>query len=262
MNLSVISSRLIVLLSGLVLGGCIQFETLVTVERGGTGTVTERFVMSGEVVEMLAAMTPEGETFQIMDREQLAADAAKYGQGVTMVSAEPLETTFGQGYEVRYAFEDITQLRLDQDPRGKVPDGGGSPDTDPTYVTFEMKADNEVVVHLPLQEPDAPEAEPQPEDLGEPSAEELEMIKAMFQDMRMAIHLAVDGSITDTNATHVEGSKVILVDLSFGELVSDPDALAMMMQHEPQNLADMKKLAQTVPGLKMEFEPTVTVRFD
>lgn len=246
--------------------GCLQVETTVRVERDGSGTITERFMMGKEAVEMVAVMLPKGETFTLMDEEQLKADAADYGDRVRFESAEAVQDDFGQGYVVRYAFDDVGTLRLKVDPGDKVPGGEPvEPKPEPDTITFAFEASSPrtLTVRWPVDRGaggEPAEAAPEGEPL-EPSAEDLEMAKAFMKDMRMTMHVEAAGDIVETNATHREGSRITLIDFSFDDLLANPEALKALMMAEPETLAEAKDLIAGVPGLALETEPEVMIRF-
>jgi hypothetical protein len=83
----------------LVLAGCMEIETVVRVNPDGSGTITERLVMSNEIVEMMKEMAPEGQPVELFNEQELLDAAPGYGTGVTYVSANNVETEFGKGYE-------------------------------------------------------------------------------------------------------------------------------------------------------------------
>ncbi len=258
-----------------LLASCLQVETTVQVRTDGSGTVTERFLLSGEVAEMFAQMAPEGETFDLLDEAQLGEDAAKYGPGVSFLSAESLETDFGKGYIAVYSFSDVNSLRIDQDPGSKVPEPPGAtaePATEPpVHITFSMTGSNpsELTVHWPVEEGGSAETAAADDSGAAPEGEaaeaaeaEVEMMKQFFKDMRMAMIVEVEGAITETNATHQDGSRVTLLDFNFGEILGDEESMKLMMSTEPQSIADMKAFAEALPGIKMEFEKEVKIAFE
>ena len=49
------------------------------------------------------------------------------------------------------------------------------------------------------------------------------MLAPMFKDMRVAIVVEPVGTLVRTNATHVQGQRVTLFDVAFGELFADPE---------------------------------------
>jgi hypothetical protein len=261
-------------LAPLVVAGCLQMERIVRVNGDGSGVLVERLVLGNEMVEMLremsAATQPEGEPFSIRDDEELRGKAANFGEGVRFLSAKDLETDFGKGFEARYAFADINKLRVGQDPGESMPGGesAAANDNESKFITFTFHPANpaELVIHWPVDEA-ASEAEASSTEASDeatsPEQEQMamEMMKSAFKDMRMAIHIEVAGDILDTNATHRRGNRVTLMEFDFGEILSSEEALRSMAGNKPGSVADMKELMKLIPGLKMEIEPEVTIRF-
>ena len=261
-------------LSPFLVAGCLQMERIVRVNRDGSGVLIERLVLGGGMVEMLrgtsAATQPEGQPFSIRDDEELRGKAANFGEGVRFLSAKDLETDFGKGFEARYAFTDINKLRVGQDPGESMPgeQAAAVKDDESKFTTFTFHPANpaELIVHWPVEEADAePEADSAEasDEASSPEQEQMamEMMKTAFKDMRVAIHIEVVGDILETNATHRRGSRVTLMELDFGELISNEAALRSMAGNKPDSVADMKELMKLIPGLKIEIEPDVTIRF-
>ena len=88
----------------LAIAGCMEIETVVRVKPDGSGTITERLVMSNEIVDMMKEMAPEGQPAELYNEQELRDAAPSYGESVTYVSAKDVETEFGKGYEASYAF--------------------------------------------------------------------------------------------------------------------------------------------------------------
>jgi tetratricopeptide (TPR) repeat protein len=86
-------------------------------------------------------------------------------------------------------------------------------------------------------------------------------MKDMFKDMKVNIALEVEGNITSTNATHREGSKITLMEVDFGKLLENEEALKKINQLEPRNADEARKLLKDVPGIKVEFNPQLRVEF-
>ncbi len=257
-----------------LLAGCLQFETIVRVKPDGSGTITERFLMGKDIIAMFAEMAPEGEAFEVLDEAQLREDAAGYGEQVRFVSAEPLETDFGQGYVARYSFADINQLELDTDAGKKIPDSPGvtseAEESEPEIVRFALDGANptELLVNWPVEQgesgadQDQSEATPTEAPPAEaPDPAELEMMKEFMGGMRMAMHIEVEGEIIETNATYRDGARITLLEIAFDDLLADAGALQAMAQQEPKSLSDFKLLLKQVPALKLEVEPQVSIRF-
>lgn len=262
-----IFGMVLVFLLPALLAGCLQLERTVQVNRDGSGVLIERLVMSNEIIEMAAGMQPEGKPFSPRNDEELSGKAAQYGEAVRFLSAKDVETPFGKGYEARYAFDDINGLRMGQDVKDSMPmPGGGDGDgKEPKFTTFTMRGENpaELLIHWPLDEAEDSQAEDTEQEPLAPEDEQMamEMMKAMFDGMRMATHVEVMGDIVETNATHRSGSRVTLLDIDFGAMLADEGVLKAMAGDKPETMADLKKFMEMFPGLKLETEPEVTIRF-
>lgn len=264
---------LLLLLPALV-AGCLQMERVVQVNSDGSGVLIERLVLGNDIAEMMAGMRSEGEPFSIRDDDKLRGNAASFGDSVRFVSATDVVTDFGRGYEARYAFDDINTLRIGQDVEDSMPgESAASDDADgeePKYTTFTLRHTNPVglVIHWPVDEagPDS-EAEDStseyPDATSTPEQEQMamEMMKMAFQDMRVAMHVDIMGDIVGTNATHVEGTRITLMDIDFGAFLANEAALQAMAGKKPGSVADMKELMRLIPGLKLEIEPKVAILF-
>lgn len=262
-------------LLAILLAGCLQVERIVQVRPDGSGMLIERTVFGNDMVEMMAGMQPEGQTFNIRDDAKLRRNAANYGESVRFVSAEDVETDFGKGYVARYAFADIEQLRVNQDVGDAVPGdmaaAGGEEKKEARITTFTLQRGNpaQLVIHWPVKEAasgsklagtDSDDSSSSP---SSPEEQEmaLEMMRNTFRDMRMAIHVEVLGDIVDSNANYRDGSRVTLMDINFGDLFSDEAMMQAMAGAKPKSVSDMQEMMKMFPGLKMEINPEVTIRF-
>jgi hypothetical protein len=259
----------------LILAGCMEIETVVRVNPDGSGTITERLVMSNEIIEMMAGMAPEGQPVELFNEQELRDAAPGYGEGVTYASAENVETEFGKGYEASYAFTDINKIRVGQDPGEKMPGAGGMEEEaeDGDFTTFTMQPGDpaQLVIHWPVDQ-NKPETVQTTEEVAveentaEQSAEEqeaaMEMMQMAFKDMRMSMHVEVAGQVVDSNATHLNGNRVTLVEIAFADFLDSEEAMKTMASNNDQTVADMKEMMALIPGLKMEIESEVSVLFE
>jgi predicted Zn-dependent protease len=191
------------------------------------------------------------------------------GQGVTYVSSKKITTKDAEGYRATFAFSDINRVRLDTSPSDKTPSPsgmGGEGDED-AVATFRFTQGPPAVllVMLPeelttdnLRPPELPDTLPADDPQMATMAAEM---KEMFKDMKVNIALEVEGDIIRTNATHREGSKITLMEVDFGKLLENEEALKKINQLEPRNADEARKLLKDVPGIKVEFNPELRVEF-
>ena len=83
----------------------------------------------------------------------------------------------------------------------------------------------------------------------------------MMEGMAMTISLEFNGEIVETNASYVDGSKVTLLDIDFSELLKDKESLELFKKNPPDNLDEMKAIVENIPGMKVEFQKPVKIKF-
>lgn len=262
---------------GILLTACVDVETVVHVKPDGSGVVEETVLMKKEMVAMMKSMAAGmggGAPAPLLDEAKLQESAAGMGSGVTLLDAEPITTETGEGYRARFAFADINQLRLDQNPGGRAPDAGDTTDGPAAAdkeepVTFLFQAGDEPLLVIRPPREEATEQSPKAEDSGnapagldDPGAQMAMMMMSQFFDgLRVAVYVVPEGEIIETNATHREGSRITLMEMDFGKLLKDPDRFQAFVQQEPDSLEEAKSLMKDLPGVKIDLNPEVQIRF-
>lgn len=254
------------IVTAIVVSGCLQYETLISVNRDGSGSLTQTFLMNREVLAMLEGMSTEssknGEEFSLLDVEELEDQAEAMGPGVRFVSAEPVETDWGEGYVAVFDFDDISALRVNQNPGEKMPETGGPvEETNEENLTFEFAGGvpATLTVRFPAENEDETPGEPAGESMDTEGMEE--MMRQFYAGMRIMIAVEVDGRVVSTNATYQDGNRVTLLDLNFDAILKDPDASQRLMKNQAESVSDLQALADTVPGVKIETTDPVQIRF-
>ncbi|MFB3055739.1 MAG: hypothetical protein ACE1ZQ_01085, partial [Ignavibacteriaceae bacterium] len=83
----------------------------------------------------------------------------------------------------------------------------------------------------------------------------------MMDGMTMTISLEFNGEIVETNASFVDGSKVTMLDIDFSEILKNKESLELFKKNPPDNLDEMKAIVENIPGMKVEFQKPVIVKF-
>lgn len=260
------------LLLAAALTGCVDVDTVVRVRGDGSGTVTERVLVSSTLFAPLRALT-EGlggdPAFSLLDEEALAARAQAMGEGVQMVDATKRRTGDAEGYLVRYAFPDVRRLRINQNPGHAAPPAGDSAVRHLTareLITFDFTAGDvaELTVHFPRAGAGGAAGEDDPTGPPPVSADggtERARLETLFRGLRVAVAVEVYGTIVATDATYRDGPRVTLMELDFEELLKAPGHLDRLTERRPRTLEEAKSLLEDVPGLKVELAPEVRIRF-
>jgi len=277
-----VRSRLLVaalIASAAVVSGCLEQETVLMVRPDGTGTLTERTLLSAQTVQMMKGMAATmggqdgqaapGPLDQMIDKGTLAKRAVELGEGVTLSSAKKLETEDGRaGSEVVYEVKDVSKLNLGlQQQMGGVSGMGGmgkvrvrrTPDSDqqqekvklafvksagggPAKLTITMPEPKK----KPEKDPDAASSAPgMPDEMkAQMQAQAKMMMKQMFGGMRIRLVIRTAGRISKTNATYPskDGRGVTLYDMNLGKLIQDDEAFSKMEAMDKNaGLAEAKK---------------------
>ena len=90
----------------------------------------------------------------------------------------------------------------------------------------------------------------------------LEMMRSMFKGFKVSIEVAVAGKILKTNADHVAGSRVTLLEMDMEKLMQDEAQLKKVqtMLGPTASVSELKPYLKDVKGLKIN-DPVVTISF-
>jgi hypothetical protein len=262
----------VLLVISLALMGCFESLILLRVNKDGSGTIEETVVISDAFMELMKSFSgqeaeEEEEEEDLVDEEQLAQKASSMGEDVRLVSAEPVKTDRGAGYKAIYSFSDINKVRINQNPGENVtaPSMGGQEEP-PVEEWLRFKFSRGGTATLEILYPQEPEVEQEDESSEgdvdmESNPEMMEMMRQLYQDMHIGIAVEVDGRITETNASYVDGSTVTLMDVDFAKILEDEQKFKDLLSANPNTIEEMKKIIQDNPGIKVEIEENIRIRF-
>jgi hypothetical protein len=263
----------VIILISLFLSGCIEIQTKVTINNDGSGTLEETVLMSNEMVQMVnefitgfASDTTQPDEFKLYKEEDLKKRESELGEGVKLVSGTEIKTESKEGYKVIYSFEDLNKLKIDQSPASRVPDdASGVEAEEKNYITFSFNKGNtsEIKINMPLTQKDEEENEIETEvDAEEDSTKQSDLseMKFLLKDLSINMVVNVNGEIVETNADHLNGSEVTLFKLNFGELLDNPQKLEEL-QKSNYNFKELKEIMKNIPGIKIETNDPVVIKF-
>jgi hypothetical protein len=187
------------------------------------------------------------------------------GEGVTFVKAEKVKTAEGEGLKSTYAFKDVTKLKLSQKPQGpKAPGQAQKKEEAPMTFVMSKKGANSVLT-ITFPKPKGGKASDKgggdPSNAPEPPPQQLAQMKKIFKDMKIGLHVEVDGKLVKTNSPYVEGNRVTLMEIDFGKLLGDENKLKEIIglgKNPP--MEEVKAVIKDMKGMKVNLEP-VTIEF-
>ena len=93
-----------------------------------------------------------------------------------------------------------------------------------------------------------------------PSADQMAMLKPMLAGARLAIAIEPAGRLVRTNSPYVTGQRVTLVDVLIDPLLND-DTLLQRLQ-AARTPDEARAILKSVPGLKVNLDPEITIEFE
>ncbi len=272
------------------LSGCFQSETTITVNADGSGTITDETTFGAQMSAMLGGLGGLGgedankPAKDPLD-EMFSADKAKekasaMGEGVTLDKVEKINKDGKKGARITYKFADVNKIKVNPDEATSGMDKGlgdglggeaGAKVEEAKKKTkpFTFKLDGgTLTVNMPRpdakEKPAKGEAEkPAPEGEKPDAAEQAQaeqMMKTMFADMKVGIKLVIAPGIAKTDATHVEGKEITLMEMNFGELMTNPDGLKIMEKMKDKKPEEIAEAVKGLKGVKVEPKEKITVK--
>lgn len=270
--MKILKTVLIYALLTMLLAGCLQVETTINVKKDGSGTINEKVLLSKTFVNMIKEFaqafhdSASTEEFSFFKDDEIIADAKDYGDDVKYVSHKLISNDLWEGFQAVYAFNDITKIKIQPDPDSKVgmSEEGTETTANKDYYFFKFKKGDvpELIIdRIPIdltselkESKDSASSEQNDEEMGE------EFLK-MMEGMKINIALQVDGKITSTNASYVDDSKITLMQMDFGEMMKNKESFKEFKNKEPKNIEEMKEFLEKFPGMKIEVEKPISVKF-
>ncbi|MCK5052132.1 MAG: hypothetical protein KAS53_10450 [Candidatus Cloacimonetes bacterium] len=259
----------------LFLSGCFQIERVIHVNKNGSGTIEETVLMSQEFINQMKQMAASfggGEIEEKKDEseyhnvEDLKKDALKMGEGVKYVSSKSMEKDGKLGYYVIYSFDDITTIRIDENPADNMMSSSGmGEDKEDMYFKFNKGKISELTIIFPQgddrDEYEEVEYEEEPESNSAVSDQDIKMMKAMYTGMKISVKVIVDGKIVQTNATHKDGNVITLTEMDFDVIMENEKAFKALAGSKDSTDEEMKMSMQNYPGFKADMNEEVVIKF-
>lgn len=269
--MKIIKTVMLLIILPLLIAGCLQVETNVKVNKDGSGTITEKVLMSKTFVNMMkefaqsfqdSASTGE---FSLFSEDEIKNNAKGYGENIKYVSHEFINDDKWEGYNAIFSFDDVTKIKLSPDPDSKVEIGMAeeAPEEADYYFFRFVKGDTpELIIDRPEiklnpESENKTETSDEEQDAEEDSNEYLKLMEGM----KINISVEVEGKILNTNANYVDNSRVTLMHMDLGEMMKNKDEFKKFKNKEPKNIDEMKEFLEKFPGMKLEIQKPVTIKF-
>ncbi|RII25838.1 MAG: hypothetical protein CXR31_12590 [Geobacter sp.] len=256
-----------------LLAGCFQVTTVVRVNPDGSGTVEENMLLSKKLVAqiegIMGSFGGNGEKpkpFELFEPAKLKERASSMGQGVSYLSGKKVETSDYTGYTATYAFININTLKLSQ--QNGDPTGNSEPKDLPFTFSFSKGSPATLTIVQPQTKasektPSAPEQEPSFHADTKPqmSDENAKKFMELFMGIKLVLAVEMNGTIVSTNATHVDGNRLTIVDLDLAKLGNAGPELEKLSLLENSSFEEARELLKGIPGIRFDMNEKLTVVF-
>lgn len=262
----------LVLLSGLglVASGCINSTSLIKVNADGSGTIEQTMLVNMATLKGVMATMGAKPGADAGGSVLNEADFKRAGErmGVKPVSLTPVKEGGFEGSKAIYAFDDITKVRVDQGPEMSGSTSGAfsaaSPMAAPIKFGFSRQGGTSVLT-ITVDEGvgrSATTQASQAPSLDQIDPSMLQVVKQIFEGFRVLVDVEVEGKIVETNADYVQGSRVTLLDVDMGQVLSDLDQLKMLQSKvQPgASFSEVRPFLKDIKGVKMNH-PSVTIEY-
>jgi hypothetical protein len=262
--------RMVVLIFvGITTSGCINSASLIRVKPDGSGTIEQTMLVNMAAIKgLMAGMGAQQgkETSGVLNEAEFKRAGER--MGVRPVSLTPLKQNGFEGAKAVYAFDDITKVRVDQDPQMSGATNGkfSSAASSNNPIRFELtRQGGNSVLTISVDEQAAASATAKAQDapaLDKIDPAMMQMIKTMFDGFRILIDVEVDGKILKTNADYVNGSRITLLDVDMAGVFQDEAKLkALQSKVKPgASLSELRPYLKDINGVKINH-PTVTIEY-
>lgn len=247
------------LFAALALPSCFQNETTITLNKDGSGTIVEETLLGAQFMAMMAQFAQPGQpdpVAEMFKEEKAREKTAALGEGVEYVKTEMFEKDGRKGARVHYKYADINKVTLSPGDAVDDMEGGQAPagdDKKEDTVKFAY-ADGKLRIIVPPADFDEMNM-----DEGDGDPQQMAMMKPMLAEMRITMKLVIADGISETNASHVEGGAITLMDIQVGKMLDHKDALKKISETAKTDMDAAKAEFAKLDGIKMETKDDVTV---
>ena len=256
--------RVVVLIGlGIAASGCINSASVITIKPNGSGTIEQTMLVNMAALKgLMAGMGGQAkQSGGVLNEAEFKRAAER--MGVRPVSLTPLTEGGFEGAKAVYAFDDITTVRVDQDPQPAGPSASASSRSPIKFGLARQGATSVLTITVDEQAADSATARAQDApslDTIDPAM--MQMIKTMFDGFRILIDVEVDGTIVKTNADYVTGSRITLLEVDMAGVFADEAKLKTLQSkvRPGASISELRPYLKDIKGVKVNH-PSITIEY-
>jgi hypothetical protein len=231
------------------LAGCLQQLQVIKLRPDGSGTIEVTATVTRKMADMMGAptkSTPQTVGQQQKLEDEILLSASRYGE-VTLLSTQVIDTAEQAGVRAIYGFKDVTKVKLRGTPDPPIPQLGGPKSQEPAdSVSFRFATERDGTKVLTVVSPDGSPNKQKDWPTKKADNRDVAEMKEIFSGMKFAGWIEVEGTIVKTNSPHREGSKVILYEFDFDQILTDSEGFNKLIEANPGSPRRPKGAWQTL----------------
>jgi hypothetical protein len=240
--------------------------TVVKINGDGSGTIDHSLLVTKSALAQLrsfgALRGGPGQPIDLTSEDQARALAAAFGPGVTYLSSTPLDSPLAEGRQSLYAFTDISQVRISQQPQtpGLPMRAPASPASGDITCALTREPGGNAVMHINLPELHLPAAPPgDPAGGGAALAQQMAMVRSLLAGAKILIGVEPAGQLVRTSSPYVDGPRVILLEADLDQVLGNAALISALQAATTPD--EIKAAVKNAPGLKINLDREVTIEF-
>jgi hypothetical protein len=256
----------VLVLAAVSCSACFESTTILRVRNDGSGTLQQRTIVKQAALAQLrtfAALGGGRATLDPLSEDQARQLATSLGAGVTYVSSTPISNADGEGREAHYAFTDVSQLHVSEQPQAPggvtVRTPGLSTDSPAITLSLTHEPGGNAVLHIFIPPPAIVGGANGSGGINPAVFEQLQGLKAMLAGAHLLIAMEPEGQLVRTSSPYVDGQRVTLLEVDLDRVLADEAFLARLQAAKTPD--ELRAVTKNAPGLKINLDPEITVEF-
>ena len=257
---TVVARITVLFISLLLTTGCMRMEIVMNVNKDGSGTLDLNLLVKKDFMELAKSFandgtenTDEEEQKDFFTEEDMKKFEKDFGK-VSLVSYEKIENDDYAGSHAVYSFDNVSEVITGNDT-------GESSSNDMSFILVEDGKTRKLLINMGQRDrKDNVRAEKEEAVDGNTKAM-IDMMKSYFEDLYVSFKVKVDGKIKSTNATRLDSTSIVLMDLDFNGLIKDDKLFKAFYNDMSKNSSNMFQ-DYGVNGMYYEPKENIEIVFE
>jgi hypothetical protein len=264
-------ARALALCCAVLSAGCLTIDSVITVQPDGIGSVSYTLFLKSTTIQSLEKFATTRENRNdaqgwkdFFSEAKWREAASTMGEGVTFQSLQRMKKSGWEGVKVVYFFTDISKLTLKMGFPSVMSLTEPAPASE--ALTFRFAPAAATPANLTIVMPSSRMRTERTDDAvletDGASIKRMAQARWILESFRASVVVDVNGSIVNTTADYVSGSRITVLAVDFNQMMSsDADFELFSAAIDGPVPPDIRERLKTTSGLSMQVAPEAHVEF-